>query len=140
ARDRGAVEAHPRFERVVQLGGVDRERLQLPEDVREPEADEADLALLHERLDIIGGLRLVGHPAGTLAQWPPGAPSAGGARGGCAAASAPRPRPRNWPRPALLCPGRAARASARAPARGLLRSRSARAPCARTPSRCPRRP
>ena len=45
ARDRRAVEAHPRLERVVQLGRVDRERLQLAEDVREPEADEADVAL-----------------------------------------------------------------------------------------------
>ena len=59
ARDRGPVEAHPGFERVIQLGGVDRERLQLPEDVGEPEADEADLTLGDDRLDILGGLRLL---------------------------------------------------------------------------------
>ena len=50
---------------------VDRERLQLPEDVREPEADEADLALLHERLDVLRGLRPIRcHPAGPY-RWPP---------------------------------------------------------------------
>ena len=54
-----AVEAHPRLERVVELGRVDRERLQLAEDVGEPEADEADVALGHERLDVLGGLRLL---------------------------------------------------------------------------------
>ena len=50
-----------------QLGGVDRERLQLAEDVGEPEADEADLVLLHERVHVRGGLRHVGllcHPGG----------------------------------------------------------------------------
>ena len=48
AGDRGPVEAHPAFEGVVQLGGVDREALQLPEDVGEPEADEADVVLFDE--------------------------------------------------------------------------------------------
>ena len=56
AGDRGAVEAHAALEGVVELGGVDRERLQLPEDVGEPEADEADAALLDERLDVLGVL------------------------------------------------------------------------------------
>ena len=44
ARDRRAVEAHARLERVVQLVSVDREGLQLAQDVREPKADEADVA------------------------------------------------------------------------------------------------
>ena len=59
AGDRRAVEAHPALERVVELLGVDRERLQLPEDVGEPEPDEADPALLDERLDVVLGLRPV---------------------------------------------------------------------------------
>ena len=59
AGDRGAVEAHARLERVVEFLGVDRERLQLTEDVGEPEADEADVALRDERLDVLGGLRLL---------------------------------------------------------------------------------
>ncbi len=64
ARDRGAVEAHPRLERVVKLRRVDRERLQLPEDVREPEADEADVVLAHERLHVLRRLRLLSHLGG----------------------------------------------------------------------------
>jgi hypothetical protein len=67
AGDRRPVEAHAALERVVELVGVDRERLQLPEDVGEPQADEADPALLDERLDIVGAVRsfLVGqHGAG----------------------------------------------------------------------------
>src|SRR5205823_531522 len=60
-RDRAAVEAHAALEGVVELLGVDREGLQLAEDVGEPEADEADAPLLHERLDVLGGLRSVGH-------------------------------------------------------------------------------
>ena len=54
AGDRGAVETHPALERVVELGRVDRERLQLAEDVGEPEPDEADAALVGERLDVVG--------------------------------------------------------------------------------------
>ena len=66
AGDRAAVEAHAALEGVVELGGVDAERLQLAQDVREPEADEADAALLDERLDVVLGLRpvVVGHGAG----------------------------------------------------------------------------
>src|SRR5438552_1201275 len=52
-------------EGVVQLGGVDREGLQLAQDVGEPEADEADIALGHDRLDVLRGVRLLGHPADT---------------------------------------------------------------------------
>ena len=59
ARDRAAIEAHPRLERVVQLGRVDRERLQLAQDVREPEPDEPDLVLGDERLHVVRGLRLL---------------------------------------------------------------------------------
>ena len=69
ARDRGPVEAHAGLERVVQLGGVDRERLQLPEDVGEPEADEADLALRDDRLHVLRRLRQLGHPAAPY-RWP----------------------------------------------------------------------
>jgi hypothetical protein len=49
------------LEGVVELGDVDRERLQLAEDVGEPEADEADAALLADGLDVVGGRGLVGH-------------------------------------------------------------------------------
>ena len=61
-----AVEAHAALEGVVELLGVDAERLQLAEDVGEPEADEADAALLDERLDVVVGLRpvVVGHGRG----------------------------------------------------------------------------
>ena len=48
AGDRGAVEAHPALEGVVELGRVDRERLELAEDVGEPEADEADVVLVDD--------------------------------------------------------------------------------------------
>ena len=57
ARDRRAVEAHSTLERVGQLGRVDREGLQLTEDVGEPQPDEADLALLGERHHVICGQR-----------------------------------------------------------------------------------
>ena len=40
-----------------------------PEDVREPEPDEADVAVLDERLDVVGGLRLVGHRLLGVAGW-----------------------------------------------------------------------
>src|SRR5262249_50577881 len=59
--DRGAVEAHPALEGVLELGGVDREGLQLAEDVREPEADEADAPLVDDRGNVVGGQVLVGH-------------------------------------------------------------------------------
>jgi hypothetical protein len=55
--DRRAVEPHSTLERVGQLGGVDRERLELPEDVGEPEADESDVALLDERAHVVWGQR-----------------------------------------------------------------------------------
>ena len=61
AGDRRAVEAHPALERVRQLGDVDRERLQLAEDVGEPEADEPDLLLRDDREDVVGGKRVFGH-------------------------------------------------------------------------------
>jgi hypothetical protein len=60
AGDRGAVEAHPPLERIAQLGGVDRESLQLAEDVGEPQADEAEVSLLDERGHILGGARCRG--------------------------------------------------------------------------------
>ena len=57
----------PGLERVLQLGRVDRERLQLAQDVGEPEADEADLALRHERHHVGRRPRpvcMVSHPGG----------------------------------------------------------------------------
>src|SRR6185503_4054864 len=61
ARDRRAVEAHPSLECVVELRRVDGEALQLPEDVGEPEANEADVAVVDDRFDVVRGPRLVGH-------------------------------------------------------------------------------
>src|SRR5205823_968659 len=52
---------HPALERVGKLGGVDRERLELTEDVREPETDEADVALTGEVDDVVGSERGVRH-------------------------------------------------------------------------------
>ena len=66
AGDRGAVEAHPAFERVVELVGGDREGLQLAQDVGEPEPDEADPPLLCQRLDVLGGFGSVSHRARRL--------------------------------------------------------------------------
>ena len=50
----------------VELGRVDREGLELTEDVREPEADEADLALRHDRLYVLGRQGSVRHRRRTL--------------------------------------------------------------------------
>ena len=61
AGDRGAVEAHAAVEGVLQLGGVDREALQLPQHIGEPEADEADVALLDDLGDVSGALRFLCH-------------------------------------------------------------------------------
>jgi len=61
AGDARAVEAHAVVEGVVELLGIDRERLQVAEDVGEPESNEADVPLFHDRLDVLGGLRQVGH-------------------------------------------------------------------------------
>ena len=44
-------------EGVLELGGVDREALELAEDVREPEADEADVALGDLGDHVLGGRR-----------------------------------------------------------------------------------
>ena len=148
ARDRGPVEAHPRLERVVELGGVDRERLQLAEDVGEPEADEADLALGHERLDVLGCPRRCRPSRRTLDDARRARLSTGGQNEGRRRRSAGRPpmrlsdrrRRRRSSRPLRLpCPGRAAPASARGRGRGLRRSRFPRAPCARPRWRCRRR-
>src|SRR5665213_2522383 len=62
AGDRGTVEAHPGLERPIELGGVDRERLQLADDIGEPQANEADLALGDDRPDILRCDRCVWHP------------------------------------------------------------------------------
>jgi hypothetical protein len=68
-RDRRSVEPHSPLERVLELGGVDREALELAEHVGEPEPDEPDAALLDRRDDVLGGLHdlrirllLVVHP------------------------------------------------------------------------------
>ena len=52
--DRGAVEAHPSGEGALELLRGDRERLQEPEDVGEPEANEADPSLLDRAQDVLG--------------------------------------------------------------------------------------
>src|SRR5207248_11587133 len=116
AGDRGAVEAHTAVEGVVELGDVDGEGLELPEDVREPEADEADAPLLDDRLDVVGGQGLVGHgnpPFGARVMGPgdaSGGPRLAGRRGRAVAGPrlvrgrGPTPRPplqrgggRFWP-------------------------------------------
>ena len=61
AGDRGAVEAHAAVEGVLELGGVDREALQLAEHVGEPEADEADVVLLDDLDDVSGAMGLLCH-------------------------------------------------------------------------------
>jgi hypothetical protein len=58
-----AVEPHPALEGILQLGRVDREGLELAQDVGEPEADEADLPLVDDGLDVVGGQGLIGHGA-----------------------------------------------------------------------------
>ena len=117
AGDRGAVEAHPALEGVVELGGVDRERLQLAQDVGEPEPDEADLALLDERLDVGRGLGLVGHRRQLAssrpgARWPrcaqpapgstPGQPARASPLRRRAACGTPRAEPSTGTSPATL--------------------------------------
>jgi hypothetical protein len=52
---RRPVESHTALERVIELLRVDREALQLPEDVGEPEADEANAAILRYPFDVFGG-------------------------------------------------------------------------------------
>ena len=70
AGDRGAVEAHPTLQRVLELCGVDREALQVAEDVGEPEPDEADVALLDDLGYVAGTRRLVCHyPVSFVAVW-----------------------------------------------------------------------
>jgi hypothetical protein len=54
AVDRGAVEAHPLGEGALELLRGDRERLQEPEDVGEPETNESDPALLDGAKDVFG--------------------------------------------------------------------------------------
>ena len=61
AGDRGAVEAHAAVEGVLQLGGVDREALQLAQHVGEPEADEAHVVLLDDLDDVSGTAGLLCH-------------------------------------------------------------------------------
>ena len=53
AGDRRAVEAHPLLHRRRQLLARDGEALQLPQHIREPEPDELDVALFHQRQDLI---------------------------------------------------------------------------------------
>ena len=115
AGDRGAVEAHAALEGVVELRCVDREALQLPQDVGEPEADEADVPLLDLGFDALPGRGLLGHG-------PEATPSA--------ARASPAPSPS----------GRARRAEAPAPSRS---ARTPRGPAARRAPgarRCPRPP
>ena len=67
AGDRGAVEAHPGLQRPVELAGVDRERLQLADDVCEPQPDEADLPLGDDRPDVLRCYRRSCHPRSNYA-------------------------------------------------------------------------
>src|SRR6202034_1838030 len=53
---------HPGLHRPVELGGVDRERLELPDHVGEPQPDEADLALGDDRSDVLCCDRRGCHP------------------------------------------------------------------------------
>ena len=69
ARDRGPVEAHAAVEGVLELGGVDREALQLAEHVREPEPHEADVVLLDHLDDVSGALRLLCHTGLLESAW-----------------------------------------------------------------------
>jgi hypothetical protein len=61
AGDARAVERRAFAERVLELVAADAERLQVPEDVGEPQPDEPDVALLADREDVGGRARLVGH-------------------------------------------------------------------------------
>jgi len=54
AVDGRAVELHALVEGVLELGGTDRERLQLTEDIGEPEADEAHAAFFDGSQDVVG--------------------------------------------------------------------------------------
>src|SRR5947208_1539243 len=58
---RGEVEVAALVEDLGRLAVAEVEVLQLSEDVREPEANEADTPLIDERLDVVGGHGLVGH-------------------------------------------------------------------------------
>ncbi len=51
--DRRSVEGHALGEGVLELGGGDGERLELAEDVGEPEPDEADTTLLHRPQHVV---------------------------------------------------------------------------------------
>ncbi len=53
AVDRRSVEGHSFVERVLELGRGDREGLRRPEDVGEPELDEADAAFFHRPEDVL---------------------------------------------------------------------------------------
>ena len=56
-----AIEGHALFERVLELGRGDREALQEPEDIGEPEVDETDTALLDGSQHVVMlALRAVG--------------------------------------------------------------------------------
>ncbi len=61
AGDRGAVEAHAAVEGVLELGGVDREALELAEDVGEPEPHEADVVFLDDLDDVCRARGLICH-------------------------------------------------------------------------------
>ena len=56
ARDRRAVEAHPVVERALELARRDREALQMPLEVGEPEQHELDLLLLDALEDVLAGV------------------------------------------------------------------------------------
>src|SRR6185436_9549587 len=128
ARDRRAVEAHAALERVVELRDVDREGLELAEDVGEPEADEADVALVAKGLDVVGGLWLVGH-----ARHPSGLPAPRRTIG-----TGPAVRYRWRMRPCPLCPTPTACRTSPCSVRRSARTSSALSPASATSTRwCP---
>src|SRR5437763_5762078 len=91
ARDRRAVEAHAVVERVLDLARRDREALEVPFDVGEPEQDELDAFLLDalphllarllargravSRLDLCHGPKRAGYTVTRCDSWSPAAPA-----------------------------------------------------------------
>ena len=60
--DRGAVEGHPVLECVLEFGRRDRQALQIPEHVGEPESHESDAAFFDAAKDVVALLvQHVGH-------------------------------------------------------------------------------
>ena len=135
AVDRAAVEGHPLVQGVLELGGGDVEGLVAPEDVGEPQLDEADAALLDGAQDVLGLALHTGvilappRPAPTG----PSATTAAWRRGRrCAPAAPSWPAP-SWPRPSCAATFFAAPSSAPRRAAASRPSRPSGAPRRRGP-------